>query len=342
MGRMGKQGRPMVGGRDYSLPAERCAILHRDEERELAIRWRDHRDVDARNRLVEANVRLVIAAAGEYVSGSGFEDVVHEGVIGLMYGIDRYDPDRGFKLASYAIWWVRARILSYLLRNRCLVTFGTTAAQRRAFLSFGRACMAADAATDPAERTSIMARTMGIRVDQVDEVVGRLGRADVPLDVPRGPAGEGRSIAEDLADDQPSPEDLAEAREWKESRRESLNAALAELPERERKIVRARFLADEPASLKKIGKALGISRERVRQLQVRALARVRAALALEEAARAAWAPYPLSLQPPGCPGAAWVVLVSVQGGDVPYPGRTRAQALQAAIDAGETPATEVA
>ncbi|MBJ93488.1 MAG: RNA polymerase factor sigma-32 [Rickettsiales bacterium] len=255
-------------------------VLSAQEERALAIRWRDHGDRRAADRLVLSNMRAVIKIAGEYAGQhASFADLVQEGSLGLMRGVERFDPDRGVRFLSYAGWWIRAFIRDHLLRTRSLVRLGTTQRQRTVYSRLGKAkAQVAREGLEGEQRMSRLIELIGVDRSTIESMDGRLSGYDVSLDAPLGNDSDSALRGDFIADPaEPADELLGEAQERRlEGTRLAL--AMAQLPAREQEILRRRHLADDPETLERLGQRLGVSRERVRQLEARALARVRSSI----------------------------------------------------------------
>jgi len=270
----------------YLAEIRKFPLLEPQEEYMLAKRWREHQDTEAAHRLVTSHLRLVAKIAMGYRGyGLPIGDVIAEGNIGLMQAVKRFEPERGFRLATYAMWWIRASIQEYILRSWSLVKMGTTAAQKKLFFNLRRVkgqIEALDEGDLKPEHVTSIAKKLGVPEDEVVNMNRRLASPDSSLNAPL--AGESESEWQDwLADDTPNQEtQLAESEEFDE-RRTLLSAALDELGERERDILQARRLQEEPATLEDLSLKYNISRERVRQIEVRAFEklqdRMKAALA---------------------------------------------------------------
>jgi len=239
----------------------------------LAKRWREHEDTEAAHKLVTSHLRLVAKIAMGYRGyGLPINEVIAEGNIGLMQAVKRFEPERGFRLATYAMWWIRAAIQEYILRSWSLVKLGTTAAQKKLFFNLRRvkgqieALEEGDLKPDQVEN---IAKRLGVPKEEVINMNRRLASPDSSLNTPLG--GESESEWQDwLADDSIDQETrLAESEELEE-RRTLLSTALEELTPRERDILEARRLRDDPMTLEDLSVKYGISRERVRQIEVRA------------------------------------------------------------------------
>jgi RNA polymerase sigma-32 factor len=258
-------------------------LLKPDEEYQLAVRWREGGDVEAAHRLVTSHLRLVAKIAAGYRGyGLPVADLIAEGNVGLMKAVKKFEPERGFRLATYAMWWIRAAITEYVLRSWSLVKVGTLAAQKKLFFSLGRIKRQLSIVGDGPmsdEQLDQVADALAVSSEDVMDMDRRLGSPDVSLNAPRGrDGGEGSEFIETLVDDAPSPEVVVASDEEKSLRQSLLANALATLPERERHILTERQLTEEPMTLEQLGAVYGISRERVRQLEVRAFARLKKAV----------------------------------------------------------------
>ncbi len=255
-------------------------MLQPEEEYMLAMRWYEHEDVDAAHRLVTSHLRLVAKIAGGYRGyGLPLADLVSEGNIGLMKAVKKFEPQRGFRLATYAMWWIRAAITEYILRSWSLVKMGTVTGQKKLFFSLGRIkrnLNVIDSGDLSPEDVTRVAEALNVPERDVVNMNRRLGARDVSLNAPRrNDEEDGGELMETLVDETPSPEAQAANRQEAAYRRGLLRQALAELPERERKILAERQLSEEPKTLEELGNHFGVSRERVRQLEARALDKLR-------------------------------------------------------------------
>jgi RNA polymerase sigma-32 factor len=256
-------------------------LLTAEQEVELATRWREHKDERAAHRLVLSNMRAVIKIASEFgKQHAAFADLVQEGTLGLLKAVDRYDPSRGTRFLSYAAWWVRAYIRDYLLRTRSLVRLGTTQRQRTVYSRLGQARnQVAREGLSGEARIARLEELIGVDRETILSMEARLGGYDVSLDAPVGDEQDAASRASFLEDEGPDPERTASDRQEERLDRSGLEGALTQLSAREQEIIRRRHLAEEPETLQQVGDRLGISRERVRQLEVRALRRMRESMA---------------------------------------------------------------
>ena len=257
----------------YLAEIRKFPLLDPQEEYMLAKRWREHQDTEAAHRLVTSHLRLVAKIAMGYRGyGLPISEVIAEGNIGLMQAVKRFEPERGFRLATYAMWWIRASIQEYILRSWSLVKMGTTAAQKKLFFNLRRVkgqIEALDEGDLKPDQVKTIAHRLGVPEDEVVNMNRRLASPDSSLNAPVG--GESESEWQDwLADDALDQETrLAESEELEE-RRTLLSTALEELTPRERDILEARRLRDDPVTLEDLSVKYDISRERVRQIEVRA------------------------------------------------------------------------
>jgi RNA polymerase sigma-32 factor len=256
-------------------------LLEREHEVELATKWRDEGDDRAMHELVMAYARIVVSAAARYrYYGLSNGDLIQEGNIGLMQAAKRFDPDRGVRFSTYAAWWIRASIQDHILRNWSIVRTGTTAAHKSLFFKLRRLRARigeADGGPLSHEGRQKIAETIGVSVADVTVMEQRLSGADGSLNA--AVSQESESEAQDfLADDRPNPEQVVIELHDGEVLSRWLNDALSELSPRERLIIMKRRLQDEGATLEQLGGVLGVSKERVRQLEHRALKKLKRVL----------------------------------------------------------------
>jgi len=255
-------------------------LLTPEEEYMLAERWREHGDVEAAHRLVTSHLRLVAKIAAGYRGyGLPMADMIAEGNIGLMKAVKKFEPERGFRLATYAMWWIRASITEYILRSWSMVKMGTLAAQKKLFFSLGRIkrklSLAGDGGLD-GEGAELIATSLGVSAQDVIDMDSRLSQPDLSLNAPRSrDEADGGEFMDSLVDESPNPEAMTAAGEESDYRKGLLGRAIATLPERERHILTERQLKEEPMTLEQLGAVYGISRERVRQIEVRAMQRLK-------------------------------------------------------------------
>ena len=275
---------PMSVDRSLVKFAMQAPYLDRDEEHDLAIRWRTGDDRDARNRIATAHMRLVISMASRFRGfGLPLGDLVQEGNVGLLEAAARFEPERNVRFSTYASWWIRAAMQDYILRNWSIVRGGTSSAQKALFFNLRR--LRARIARGDRELTSRavheeIAAAIGVSVADVQTMDARLSAPDASLQAP-AIAGEdnGREQIDMLESPEPLPDEQVSGMIDGERRHRWLYQALAFLNRREERIIRARRLAEESLTLEELGSELGISKERVRQIESRAMEKLRTALA---------------------------------------------------------------
>lgn len=262
--------------------ARQAPMLDAAREAELARRWRDQGDLNALHQLTGAYLRLVIAIAARYRSyGLAMGDLIQEGSVGLMQAAARFDPDRGVRFSTYATWWIKAAVQQFVLRNWSIVRTGTTSAQKALFFNLRRLRRLIEpehGALSAAGRAQV-AETLGVPVADVADMEMRLGSADRSLNAPIGLDTEDSQDWQDrLADDRPTPDAIFEQESDTARRSAWLHRALQTLQPRERQIISERRLDDDGATLEEMGRRLGVSKERARQIEAAALAKLKAAL----------------------------------------------------------------
>jgi RNA polymerase sigma-32 factor len=275
---------PIVAGESglsrYLSEIKRFPMLEPQEEYMLAKRWREHGDREAAHKLVTSHLRLVAKIAMGYRGyGLPIGEVISEGNVGLMQAVRRFEPDKGFKLATYAMWWIRASIQEYILRSWSLVKMGTTASQKKLFFNLRKAKSKISALEDGDlrdDQVTTIATRLGVAKQDVIDMNRRLG-GDASLNAPLREDGDGE-WQDWLVDDAPSQESVLADREESDVRLAALKSALRVLNPRERRIFEARRLAEDPVTLEELSTEFGVSRERVRQIEVRAFEKVQAAV----------------------------------------------------------------
>jgi RNA polymerase sigma-32 factor len=266
----------------YLAEIKKFPILTPEEEFMLAKRWTEHQDTDAAARLVNSHLRLVAKIAMGYRGyGLPTSELISEGNIGLMQGVKKFEPDRGFRLATYAMWWIRASIQEYILRSWSLVKMGTTAAQKKLFFNLRRMKNKIDAFEDgdlkPEDVTKI-ATDLGVSEDDVISMNRRMAMGgDTSLNVPLRDDSEG-SWQDFLVDDEPLQDERVADAEETRIRHDLLVEAMGSLNDRERHILTERRLTDEPKTLEELSQVYDVSRERIRQIEVRAFEKLQKAL----------------------------------------------------------------
>jgi len=257
-------------------------LLSREREFELARRWREEEDEDSLHSLVRAYTRLVVAVAARFRNyGLPMGDLVQEGNIGLMQAAARFEPERDVRFSTYASWWIRSAMQDYVLRNWSIVRTGTTAAQKSLFFNLRRLrARIADASAShmTAEGRGFIAKELGVSVRDVETMESRLQASDLSLNSPVREEGED-NWQDFLADERPSPEAVVIGSRDAATRSRWLAEAIGELSPREQRIIRQRRLIDEGATLEELGRELGVSKERVRQLEHRAMLKLKELMA---------------------------------------------------------------
>ena len=265
----------------YLEDIRKFPMLEPDEEFMLAKRWREHDDRDAAHQLVTSHLRLVARIAMGYRGyGLPIGEVISEGNVGLMQAVKRFEPDKGFRLATYAMWWIRAAIQEYILRSWSLVKMGTTAAQKKLFFNLRKIkgqLKAFEEGDLRPDQVKYIAHQLNVSEGDVISMNRRLG-GDSSLNAPLRADMEGGEWMDWLVDDSIDQETALAESEEKAQRRKMLNDALGDLNDRERRVFEARRLADDPLTLEKLSGEFGVSRERIRQIEVRAFEKVQKAV----------------------------------------------------------------
>jgi RNA polymerase sigma-32 factor len=265
----------------YLSEIRKFPLLTHEEEFMFAKRLKEHGDPEAARRMVTSHLRLVAKIAMGYRGyGLPVSEIVSEGNVGLMQAVKRFDPDKGFRLATYAMWWIRAAIQEYVLRSWSMVKMGTTAAQKKLFFNLRKAKSNIGAIEEgdlTPDHTVKLADQLGVTEREVTDMNRRLSGPDSSLNAPL--RSESESEWQDwLADDTMDQETMLAEREERGDRHDLLNNALDTLSERERDIIQERRLKDDPATLEDLSQKYGVSRERVRQIEVRAFEKLQAAM----------------------------------------------------------------
>ena len=282
---MSSRGLPVLSGEAglsrYLSEIRKFPLLSLEDEYMFAKRWQQHQDSEAARRLVTSHLRLVAKIAMGYRGyGLPVSEIVSEGNVGLMQAVKRFDPDKGFRLATYAMWWIRASIQEYVLRSWSMVKMGTTAAQKKLFFNLRKAKNNIGAIEEgdlTPEHVATLSDQLGVTAAEVTDMNRRLSGGDASLNAPL--RSESESEWQDwLADDTADQETRLAEREEMNDRHELLVDAMKDLTDRERDIIQARRLQDEPATLEELSQKYGVSRERVRQIEVRAFEKLQSAM----------------------------------------------------------------
>ena len=254
----------------YLAEIRRYPLLTPEEEHQLAVRYKEHGDVEAAYRLVTANLRLVVMFARKYERAvHNLLDLIQEGSIGLMEAVRNFDPYRGVRFPSYAVWWVRAYIIRYLMNNWRMVKLGTTQAQRKLFFNLQREKERLEAeGFSPAPK--LIAQNLGVKEEEVVEMEKRMAGRDMSLDTPiEAEEGESGTLGDLFPAKQDNAEEAVAAAEYRTLMSEKMREFARTLKGKDEVIFRTRLLAEEPVTLQEIGDQYGISRERIRQLESR-------------------------------------------------------------------------
>ena len=264
----------------YLYDVQRFAMLERQQEYQLAKRWRESGDRDAANQLVTSHLRLAAKIAAGYRGyGLPFSEIISEGNVGLMQALNRFEPEKGFRFATYAAWWIRASIQDYIVRSWSLVKIGTTANQKKLFFklrSAKRKIAAFDSGDLRPDQVALIAKNLDVTDKDVVDMNRRLS-GDKSINAPLHEDDETGEWQDRLVDQSPSPEAIVIEQDDKDHQHNALIAAIEVLDDRERRIFEARHLVDEPLSLEELAKKFKVSRERIRQIEARAFEKVRKA-----------------------------------------------------------------
>lgn len=267
---------------DYIRNSMNAPLLEKDHELELATLWRDKGDEKALHELVQSYTRLVVSMASRFRNyGLPMGDLIQEGNIGLMQAASRFEPERGLRFSTYASWWIRSSIQDYVLRNWSIVRTGTTAAQKSLFFNLRRLRARIESRNGQEglgdEGRRQIAKELDVNLSDVEDMEARLAANDQSLNATIGEDGE-TDWQSFLADSRPNPEDVVIGMKDAQTRSTWLQQALGELSDREQTIIRERHLVYEPVTLEELGKQLGVSKERVRQLEQRAMDKLKVSM----------------------------------------------------------------
>ena len=264
----------------YLSEIRRYPVLTREEEHELAVQYKQFGDVEAAYKLVRGNLRLVVMIAREYERAfRNLLDLIQEGNIGLMESLKNFDPYRGVRFPSYAVWWIRAYIIRYLMNNWRMVKLGTTQAQRRLFFNLQKEKEKLEA-EGFVPGAKLIAQRLDVKESEVIEMDQRLAGRDLSTDAPMG-EGETATLLNTLTDDSPTPEERLAEDEYRRAVKDRLATFGEGLKDKERVVFRERLLAEQPLTLREIGDRYGISRERVRQIENRVKKKLKTYLSQE-------------------------------------------------------------
>lgn len=271
---------PTTSMERYLAELSNHPILSREEEYKLAMRYRKKKDLESARKLITSNLRFVVKIANEYRNyGLNPMDLIQEGNIGLMQAVKRFDPTKGYRLISYAVWWIRAYVQNYIIKSWSLVKVGTTQAQRKLFykLRSEKQKMDIGDVTLSHEDYKNLAKELGVSDQAVVEMDQRMGTKDLSLDAEINGDGEITHL-DFLVDDLSNQEELVTKAQEEDEVKKGLETALKSLKERERFVIENRILKDTPLTLEELGKKLNLSRERVRQIENTALKKIKTVL----------------------------------------------------------------
>jgi RNA polymerase sigma-32 factor len=269
-----------------SRKAMAAELLDAETELELAYAWRDQRNEAALHRLITAYMRLAISMASKFRRyGAPMNDLIQEAGLGLMKAAEKFDPDRGVRFSTYAVWWIKASVQDYVMRNWSLVRTGSTSSQKSLFFNLRRVqarlereAMAQGVPLDGYQLREMIAQEVGVPLRDVEMMQGRLSGSDFSLNATQSSEDEGREWIDALEDDAPRGDELVEEDHDLATLRHWLGDAMGNLNDRERFIVRERKLREDPRTLESLGTELGLSKERVRQLEAAAFQKMRKTL----------------------------------------------------------------
>jgi RNA polymerase sigma-32 factor len=271
----------------FARRSMKAEMLDAETEHALAVAWRDHRDEAALHRLISAYMRLAISQASKFKRyGAPMPDLIQEAALGLMKAAEKFDPDRGVRFSTYAVWWIKASVQDHVMRNWSLVRTGSTSAQKSLFFNmrrvqarFEREALAAGAPIENADLMEKIAVELGVPLRDVEAMNGRLSGSDFSLNATQSSDEEGREWIDTLADDSATTTEIVEDNHDQAQLKAWVNGAMSKLTDRERFILTARKLSDEPRTLESLGAELKLSKERVRQVEAAAYGKMRTTLA---------------------------------------------------------------
>jgi len=260
----------------YMAQINQFQILSPEEEFALALQYREKGDIEAAHKLITSNLRFVVKIALEYNNyGVKLLDLIQEGNVGLMMAVKKFDPRRGYRFISYAVWWIRAYIQNFIIKSWSLVKIGTTQAQKKLFYKLGKVRRLLEAPQgDHPQSYQDIAKDLGVKEEEIHEMEQRMGRRDLSLDLPFDDDKELTPL-ELLSDGSPDQEDRLIQSQDAQILRNEISKALERLTERERYIITHRIMSDNPLTLREIGDTFQLSRERVRQIEKEALTKLR-------------------------------------------------------------------
>ena len=259
----------------YIHKMNRFPLLTKEEEYDLAVRWREHQDIEAAHKLVVSNLRFVVKVAYEYSDyGLKIMDLIQEGNIGLMQAVKKFDPYKGYRLISYAVWWIRAYIQNFIVKSWSLVKIGTTQAQKKLFYKIGKVRKALESNQGNEKKYELLASSMDVAKEDIIEMEQRMSSRDLSLDAPFDESQELTHL-DLLKEESLNQEEAIAQEEEKKIREHEVQNAMKRLNEKEVYVLQNRIMAEEPLTLQQIGDHLKLSRERVRQIESEALRKLK-------------------------------------------------------------------
>lgn len=259
----------------YIMQINRLPLLSKEEEFDLAVKYRKNNDLDAVQKLITSNLRFVVKVAFEYKSyGIKILDLIQEGNIGLMMAVKKFDPYKGYRFISYAVWWIRAYIQNFIIKNWSLVKIGTTQAQKKLFYKIGKVRKALESNQENEKKYEVLAKDMDVAKEDIIEMEQRMSSRDLSLDAPFDDNQE-LSHFDLLKETSPNQEEVLGEEEEKKILEGEVQDAMKRLTEKEEYVIKNRIMADSPLTLQEIGTHLKLSRERVRQIESEALKKLR-------------------------------------------------------------------
>jgi RNA polymerase sigma-32 factor len=259
----------------YLAQINRFPLLTQDEEFQLAVKYRKYDDIEAAQKLITSNLRFVVKVAFEYKSyGVKIQDLVQEGNIGLMMAVKKFNPYKGYRFISYAVWWIRAYMQNFIIKTWSLVKIGTTQAQKKLFYKIGKVRKALESDGENEKRYELLARDLDVAKEDIIEMEQRMSSRDLSLDTPFD-EGQGLTHLELLKEESPNQEEAIAQEEEKKIREREVQNAMKRLNEKEVYVIKSRIMAEEPLTLQQIGDHLKLSRERVRQIESEALKKLK-------------------------------------------------------------------
>jgi len=259
----------------YIMQINRLPLLSQEEEFDLAVKYRKNNDLDAVEKLITSNLRFVVKVSFEYKSyGIKILDLIQEGNIGLMMAVKKFDPYKGYRFISYAIWWIRAYIQNFIIKNWSLVKIGTTQAQKKLFYKIGKVRKALESNQEDEKKYEVLAKDMDVAKEDIIEMEQRMSSRDLSLDAPFDD-NEELSHFDLLKETSPNQEEVLGEEEEKKILEGEVQDAMKRLTEKEEYVIKNRIMADSPLTLQEIGNHLKLSRERVRQIESEALKKLK-------------------------------------------------------------------